>query len=127
VERDYAEAVRWYLKAAEKDNHHAQYRLGRLYDKGRGVERNMEEAVRWYRKAAAKNHGDALNNLGFMYEKGKGVPQDYVLAHKWFNLATASGEANAVECRDLVAQAMSPSQIAEAKKLARERKPKSEQ
>jgi TPR repeat protein len=68
-----------------------------------------------------------------MYAKGEGVPQDYVQAHKWFNLAAsrfpASEKENrdkAVENRDRIAAKMTPAQIAEAQKLAREWKPKPE-
>ena len=38
----------------------------------------------------------------------------------WWNLAAVKGESEAVECRDIVAKLMTPQQIAEAQKLARE-------
>ncbi len=49
-----------------------------------------------------------------MYYKGRGVPQDDVQAHKWVNLAKATKN------RDNVAKRMTPDQIAEALRLARE-------
>jgi len=59
------------------------------------------------------------------------VPQDYVQAHKWFNLAAARFPGSepkrreaAVENRDRIAAKMTPTQIAEAQRLAREWKPK---
>jgi TPR repeat protein len=58
-----------------------------------------------------------------MYEKGEGVAQDYVEAHKWYNLAAAQGEKIASNNRDSIAKEMTPEQIAEAQKLAREWKP----
>ncbi len=56
---------------------------------------------------------------------GHGVPQDYALAHMWFNLAASRdppGEDldSAVKNRDIVAERMTPAQISEAQKLARE-------
>ena len=85
------------------------------------------EAVRWYRLAAEQGDADAQLNLGIMYFNGEGVPQDYVQAHKWFNLAAASAEVASreayVEARDRVAARMTPSQIAEAQRLAREWRP----
>ena len=55
------------------------------------------------------------------------MPQDYTQAHMWFNLAAANlpKEARdiAVRNRDRVAAKMTPAQIAEAQKLAREWKP----
>ena len=58
-----------------------------------------------------------------------GVPQDYVQAHMWLNLAASRhppGEDrdDAVKNRDWVAKGMTPAQISEAQKLAREWKPK---
>jgi TPR repeat protein len=131
VPQDYAEAVKWYRKAADQGNAAAQYNLGLMYDNGHGVPQDYAEAVKWYRKAAERGVATAQNNLGFMYGNGQGVPQDYVQAHKWYNLAGARFPASetenrnkAVENRDLVAALMTPAQIAEAQKLAREWKPK---
>ena len=68
-----------------------------------------------------------------MYAKGQGVPQDYVQAHMWFNLAAARYSASEAEKRerdqavkdsDLAVSKMTPAQIAEAQRLAREWKPK---
>jgi uncharacterized protein len=42
----------------------------------------------------------------------------------WFNLAAARGIKEAMTNRDKVAKHMTPAQIAEAQKLAREWKPK---
>ncbi len=71
-------------------------------------------------------HGDARtqNKLGLIYEKGQGVTQDYVQAHVWYNLAAAQGEKTAGILRDGLAKMMTPAQVAEAQKLAREWKPK---
>ena len=55
-----------------------------------------------------------------MVLEGRGVPEDYVLAHMWFNLAAAQSEELAVSGRDIVARRMTPAQIAEAQRLARE-------
>ena len=62
-----------------------------------------------------------------MYSDGQGVPQNYVEAHKWFNVAAshfpaseAENRDHAVNARDAVAAKMTPEQIAEAQKLARE-------
>jgi len=58
-----------------------------------------------------------------MYEYGQGVTQDYVQAHMWSNLAAAGG-LNVGALRDRLAKQMTPAQIAEARRLAREWKPK---
>ena len=77
--------------------------------------------------------GDALArfSLGILYRQGKGVPKDVVQAYKWFDLATVDdGEyepdlfTEAKQSRDDLASQMSPGQIAEARKLAQEWKPR---
>ena len=55
-----------------------------------------------------------------MYANGEGVPQDYVQAHKWFDLAASRGIDAARNKRDIVGERMTPEQIAEAQRLARE-------
>ena len=57
------------------------------------------------------------------YAEGRGVPQDYVRAHMWFSLAAAQGEQRAVKTLEMAERKMTPDQIAEAQKLARDWKP----
>ena len=89
VEKNEAEAVKWYRKAAEEGDYpKAQYALGRCYAEGIAVERNEEEAVKWYCKAALWN-ADAGNALNEMVRKGNAavlkVLQEY--AKKGWNWA----------------------------------------
>jgi hypothetical protein len=83
-----------------------------------------EEAVRWYRLAADQGDGNAQYNLGVMYDNGDGVPQDDVQAYMWFSLAasrsTGTERATATEWRDRVANRLTPDQLAEGQRLARE-------
>ena len=127
VPQDYAEAVKWYRKAADQGNAPAQSNLGLMYDKGQGVPQDYAEAVKWFRKAAEQGDAPAQSNLGWMYEEGQGVPQDYVEAHLWFNLASArvagADHAKYVKARDAVAAKMTAQQIAEAQRRARQWKP----
>jgi hypothetical protein len=55
-----------------------------------------------------------------MYSEGLGVAQNYIEAHKWANIAGANGEKTATKVRDAVAKQMTPEQIAEAQRLAKE-------
>ena len=64
-------------KDAESGDAEAQFRLGGLYDTGRGVPQDDAEAMKWYRLAADQGHAMAQHNLGGMYHLGQGVPQDY--------------------------------------------------
>ncbi len=124
VTQDYAEAMRWYREAAEQDYVLAQYNLGLMYSKGQGVPRDYTEAAGWYRKAAEQGYSAGQTRLGDMYVLGQGVAMDYVQAHIWFNLAAARGQKIARINRNRLAKQMTPEQIAEARRLAREWKPK---
>ena len=84
---------------------------------------DFSEAMIWYRKAADQGHPKARLVLGIMYAEGRGVGQDYVNAHMWFNLAAAQGEQKAVTALEMAERRMTPAQIAEAQKLARDWKP----
>ena len=126
VPQDYAAAVRWLSKAADQGMAVAQLRLGLRYEEGKVVPQDDAEAVRWYRLAADQGMAIAQAKLGIMYLYGKGVPQDYVTAHMWFNIAASRGEENVRKLRDIVVDIMTPDQLAEAQRLAREWKPKTE-
>jgi uncharacterized protein len=124
VGKNYPEALRLYRLSAAGDNAWSQFALGYMYERGEGVEQDYAEAAKWYRLEAAHTEASSLTStvrdvLGKMYEEGRGVPQDYERAHMWFNLAALSGEYGIVD-RDRIAQKMTPQQIAEAQKLARE-------
>ena len=58
-----------------------------------------------------------------MYANGQGVIQDDIQAHMWFNLAAAGGNEKARKNRAIVAKRMTRTQIAEAKRLARQWRP----
>ena len=59
-----------------------------------------------------------------MYASGHGVPKDCVTAHFWFSLSAAQGDEDAEKNRYVIAEQMTPAQIGEAQKLARDWKPK---
>ena len=114
---DYDSAVRAWRRLAEQGNAGAQLDLGFMYDNGYGVSQDYKEAIKWYRRAAEQGNDRAQYNLGLMYDNGDGVPQNYVQAHMWYDIA---GVAAAVRNRDFVAQEMTPTQITDAQRLARE-------
>jgi hypothetical protein len=123
VPHDHVKAVAWYRKAAEQGLASAQYNFGAMYAEGSGVPHDDAKAVEWYRKAAEQGFAPAQYNLGRIYAVGHGVPQDYTMAHIWLNLAADRKNRNASEVMGLLARDMTPDQIAEAQRLAREWKP----
>ena len=93
--KDYDKALKYNKYAAEKNDSHAQFRLGYMYDMGKGVTQNYAEAMKWYLKAANQGHVSAQNNIGVMYEMGQGVKQDYAEAMKWYLKAANQGHVSA--------------------------------
>ena len=129
VPQDYKEAVKWFRKAAERGNVRAQSNLGALYAIGQGVPEDDREALKWWRKAADQGNARAQHNVGVMYAAGRGTSRDPVQAYMWLQLAAAAYPRGAdrdaaAKNRDEVASEMTTAQIAKAKKMAAEWKPK---
>ncbi len=129
---DYAGALREWRSVAKYggvESAEAQFLIAGMYFDGKGLPRDLVTAFQWHRKAAEQGHAKAQGMLGIMYHRGAGVPQDYLQAHMWFNLSASRSPLDetfnaAVKGRDEVAAKMSPAQISEAQKLAREWRPK---
>jgi len=125
VTQDRAEAARWWLLAAEQGHSNAAVAMGFSYVVGLGVPMDRSEAVRFYRLGALDRHPGGMHMLGESYSTGSGVPQDYVQAHMWFNLAAANFfeeelRDRSISWRERMVSRMTPDQIAEAQRLARE-------
>ena len=93
VEKDYAEARKWYLKAAEANDAWSQNKMGDMCYYGRGKDIDYAEAAKWYLKAADQGNAKAQNRLGYMYETGKGITKDYGESLKWYLKAAEQGYA----------------------------------
>ena len=117
------EVVRLRHAATDAPGHEAGLALGLIYESGRGVRQDYVEAVKWYRLCADTAYDNCQLHLGRMYSEGTGVPQDLVIAHMWLNLAASHGGTVSKTLRDQIAERMTPAQIAEAQKLARDWKP----
>jgi hypothetical protein len=66
VSKDYAEALEWFRKAAERGHPQAQFNLGNMYLKGQGVKPDREEARKWFTKAADRGHKGSRKALDAM-------------------------------------------------------------
>ena len=89
--RDFAKAAEWFEKAARRGLAVAQYRLGTLYERGRGVSRDAKEALKWYEKAAKAGNVKAMHNLAVMLTNGQGGRTSYAEAARWFLSAARHG------------------------------------
>lgn len=96
VDKNEAEAVRWYRLAAEQGHINAQYNLGVIYAKGRGVPQDYDEALRWYRMAAEQGDATAQHTVAMMYQKGIGAGKDDVETLRWYQKAADQGHVNSM-------------------------------
>ena len=77
---------------ADQGDRDAQYKLGRLYDKGKEVPEDEVKAVYWYSKSGRQGHKKALYELGHQCFFGSGdVPFDRVRSYAFWDLAAARG------------------------------------
>jgi uncharacterized protein len=129
VVQNFTEGLRLMRGAAESGDELAQQELALRYYQGKDVPRNYREAAKWACAIADLDDAWGQHILGQMYAQGQGVPQDYVLAHVWLNLAASNSlymrqyQEQAIDYRNRVASWMTPEQIAEAQRKAREWRP----
>ncbi len=81
-------------------------------------------AMKEWRPLAEQGLAAAQNNLGAMYINGKGVRRNYVRAYMWLSLAAKQGYKRAVSSQGQLEREMTPGELAEAERFAREWKPK---
>ena len=89
---DDAKAIRILRPLAERGDVVAQYNLGVMYYRGRGVVQNDQEAVRLWKLAASQGNASAQYNLGWLYYGGK-VDKDDKEVLKWYRLSSGRGYA----------------------------------
>ena len=85
---DFANAIKEWILLGEDGDEKAQYFLGLIYYKGKGVPQDFQVTGQLLFKLAAKQGNiGAQKHLGRMYDDGDGVPKDYKKAAQLFRLA----------------------------------------
>jgi localization factor PodJL len=118
VERDLGKAQEWYGRAAEGGNVKAMHNLAVLHAEGAGGEPDLAKAASLFRQAAEHGVRDSQFNLAILHARGLGVPQDLIEAYKWFSVAAGSGDEESLKRRDIIAAALSESDLAKAPVIA---------
>ena len=121
---DFKIALREWQPLAEQGDARAQFYFGLLYENGDGVPLDYTKARQWYEKAAAQGDAKAQLYLGLQSSFGQGGPMDVVDAYMWYSLAAGNGNVHAPGYRADLSRQMTPAQVTEAQKRAREWKPK---
>lgn len=93
-----AEAVRWYVTAAEKNNPDAQYALANAYASGRGgLPVDAKKSIDWLQKAASNGNMNAMFAMAGLLDSGAGgVQQNPGEATEWVKRAALAGSVNAI-------------------------------
>ncbi|HUB85880.1 MAG TPA: hypothetical protein VL971_09315 [Rhizomicrobium sp.] len=86
-----AEGARWLERAADAGDAMSAYRLGTLYERGRGVPTNAAKAIQLYGIAAKQGNRKAMHNLAVAFADGSGVPKNLQQAAEWFTKAAQLG------------------------------------
>lgn len=93
--KNYDEAKKYWLMAAEQGDREAQNNLGYLFYSGYGGQKDFTEAARYWRLSAEQGNAEAQFNLASAYENGEGVPKDTSEAMKWYKESAGQGYASA--------------------------------
>jgi len=120
--KDFAEAARYYLKAAEAGHLASMTRYGLFAKDGIGIPKNETLAAKWFLQAAEGGQEAAMTNLGTLYETGRGATQDYAEAARWYRRAVDKGHIFAMHKLALLYETGKgvPKDDQEAVKLLRE-------
>jgi len=90
---DLAQALHYYMIAAEGGNTNAMCNAANCFAVGSGTDVDAEKAFYWYKKAAEAGTVEGMTNLGGCYLNGFGTKQDSVEAIKWFTKALDAGNS----------------------------------
>ena len=79
------------LPLANAGNVEAQYDVGEMYERGRGVNRDINQAFKWYSKAAEQGNTKGAFKTGLGYLKGEGAGKNPEAALKWLQISSDKG------------------------------------
>jgi TPR repeat protein len=96
VETDWLKAAGLFRKGADAGDPRAMYRLGTMYEEGRGLPADIDEAAKLYRSAAEGGNYDAMYRLGQMFEAGRGVNRNLETARNYLSKAAKAGVVEAM-------------------------------
>lgn len=93
-EKNFQEALKNYLIAANAGDDYAQNWVGWMYKNAEGVERNYMESYKWNMKSAESGNAYAMNSLGILFENGQGVEVNLPKAVEWYRKAANAGNVH---------------------------------
>lgn len=97
IKQNYAEALKWYLKAGEAGNPTGWLNAGYAYINGRGTKQNDDKAYECFKKAADMGDAGGICSVGWCYRDGTGVKKDLSTAFKYLCTAAFFGDGEAMD------------------------------
>lgn len=94
-QKNYQEAMKYYLKAAKYNNFDAINNIGYMYSHGLGVEEDNSKAFQWFLKAAKLGNPISMYTVGINYYYGTGIPKDITKAKEWLSKSANTGYSDA--------------------------------
>lgn len=96
VERDYAEALKWFRIGAEQGDPDAMNEAATMLDQGQGCEVDHASAAKLFQKSADLGSAGGQLHLGNLYKSGRvdGFAQDLNRAVELYRLAAGQDHAN---------------------------------
>jgi uncharacterized protein len=122
VPQDYAEAAKWYERAAERGDPRAQGRISLFYWSGKGVPKDLVRAHMWANLAVAgeqSKYQDQINDIN----AGPGTKKQKEEVIQVLRNSRERPVKAAIQMRSAIESEMTPAQISEAQRLARDWKP----
>jgi len=122
--RDFAQAVRWYRKAADQDCVLAQYNLGVMFARGQGVPQDDASSAGWIRKAAEGGDAGGQYDLGVLCHRASvnplrpGTMESRIEAYKWLHLAAAQGYKDSAAAWERLTITMTRTEVVEGNRRA---------
>lgn len=118
-------AIRFYYKSGLPE---AQYALAAMLRDGIGGKADAAEAVSWFELAAEQGYEQAQIAVAWMYMKGAGIKRNVERAFFWSSIAanrlTSAAQKEAEQLRDSAQNQLEPAQVAKARILVNDWKPK---
>ncbi|MBS4098983.1 MAG: sel1 repeat family protein [Sulfuricella sp.] len=92
MEKNAAEALKWYGESARQGYAEACIAMGDIHLRGElGQTRNPEAGLEWLTRAARGGNLHAILRIAETYREGKWLPQDWIAARGWYEEAARRG------------------------------------
>ena len=100
IDKDYANAAKFYEKCCDCSQYDACQKLGILYGDGKGVEKNSKKGFELIKKSCDGGSVRGCTSLAYQYHLGGNVKQDHKKALELFKKACRGGdEINLLGCQ----------------------------